>query len=426
MPSTLDTRLAWELLSALLIGALVGIEREKNKAASGNVGIGGVRTFVLFSLAGALAALLARSFDSALPLVAAVVGVVALTATGYVVQARSRPDAIGLTTETAALAVCLLGAACTAGYSELALACGIVASAFLAYKEPLHGLVAKLGPDDISAGVKLLAATFIVLPLLPKQAVDPWGALKPYSLWLLVILIAGLSLVGYVATRLLGAERGTAVTGLSGGLVSSTAVTLTFAKRSREEHGSTDEALAAGTFLAWGVSFARVLVLAAIVYPPLARGMLLPFGVMALVTAGAALLLLRRSEAEAKQGPTAQVPFRNPFSLFSAIKFGLLFAAVLLVMSIVQQRYPTGGTYVVAALAGTSDVDAITLSMATLARDGGTALHTAALSVLIAVLSNTLVKCGVAAALGGRRLRRYTLLLTAVLVALSLAAALAL
>src|SRR5262249_34649713 len=200
-------------------------------------------------------------------------------------------------------------------------------------------------------------------------------------------------------------ERGTAITGLSGGLVSSTAVTLTFAKRSREEQGKTDEALAAGTFLAWGVSFARVLVLAAIVHPPLARGMLLPFGVMALVTVAAAVFLLRRSEAEARHAPAAQVPLRNPFSLVSAIKFGLLFAAVLVVMSIVQQRYPTGGVYVVAALAGTSDVDAITLSMATLARDGGTVLHTAALSVLIAVLSNTLVKCGVAAALGGRRLR---------------------
>jgi uncharacterized membrane protein (DUF4010 family) len=423
MPSTLDTRLVSDLLSALLIGALVGIEREKNKAASGNVGIGGVRTFVLFALAGALGGMLSRALESALPLVAAVAGVVALTAAGYLVQARSRPDAIGLTTETAALAVCLLGAACTAGYPELALACGIAVSAFLAYKEPLHGLVARLGPDDISAGVKLLAATFIVLPLLPKQAIDPWGALVPRSLWLLVILIAGLSLVGYVATRALGAERGTAITGLTGGLVSSTAVTLTFAKRSREEQGKTDEALAAGTFLAWGVSFARVLVLAAIVFPPLARGMLLPFGVMALVTAAAALFLLRRSEAEASRAPAGQVPLRNPFSLVSAVQFGLLFAAVLLVMTIVQQRYPTGGAYVVAALAGTSDVDAITLSMATLARDGGTVLHTAALSVLIAVLSNTLVKCGIAAALGGRRLRRYTLMLTAALVALSLAAA---
>ena len=193
-----------------------GIEREKSKAQAGNVGIGGVRTFVLFALTGALASWLAQSLGSAFVLAATVLSVAALVIAGYVMQARSRPDAIGLTTETAALAVCLLGAVCTAGHPELALAGGIAVSAFLAYKQSLHGLVARLGADDISAGVKLLAATFIVLPLLPTRAIDPWGALVPRSLWLLVILIAGLSLVGYVATRALGAERGTAITGLDG------------------------------------------------------------------------------------------------------------------------------------------------------------------------------------------------------------------
>jgi uncharacterized membrane protein (DUF4010 family) len=190
-------------------------------------------------------------------LVAAVLGVTALTVAGYVVQARSKPGALGLTTEIAAVTVCLLGAACTTGYPEVALAGGIAVSAFLAYKEPLHGLVSKLGPDDIAAVVKLLATSFMVLPLLPLEPIDPWGALVPRSLWLLVILIAALSLVGYVATRALGPERGTAVPGLTGGLVSSTAVTLTFAKRSREEKGASDDALAAGTFLTWAVSFAR-------------------------------------------------------------------------------------------------------------------------------------------------------------------------
>src|SRR5512134_2354521 len=269
MPSPVDTRLLFELASAVLIGALVGVEREKSKASSGNLGIGGLRTFILFSLTGALAAWLAQALDSALVLVAGILAVTALAIAGYVIQARSRPDAIGLTTETAAVSVCLLGAACSLGHPQLALAGGIAVSAFLAYKEPLHGLVAKLAPDDIYAAVKLLAASFIVLPLLPTEPIDPWGALVPRSLWLLVILIAGLSLVGYVATRALGPERGTAITGLSGGLVSSTAVTLTFAKRSREEHGATDDALAAGTFLAWAVSFARVVVLAAVVHPPL-------------------------------------------------------------------------------------------------------------------------------------------------------------
>jgi uncharacterized membrane protein (DUF4010 family) len=421
MPVPLDSRLVWSLLSALIIGALVGIEREKSKVLSGNVGIGGVRTFTLFSLTGALGAMLAQALGSPLVLVAAVLGTTALVVAGHVIQARTKPEAIGLTTEVAAVTVCLLGAACTAGYPQLALAGGIAVSAFLAYKEPLHGLVAKLGTDDISAGVKLLAATFIVLPLLPTEAIDPWGALVPRSLWLLVILIAALSLVGYVATRALGPERGTAITGLSGGLVSSTAVTLTFARRSREEGGATDDALAAGTFLAWGVSFVRVVVLAALVHPPLVRAMLVPFGTMLVVTAAAAALLLRSARSAAPSAGRG-VPLRNPFSLLAASKFGLLFAVVLVLVTLVQQRFPGGGTYVVAAIAGASDVDAITLSMATLARGGETVAAVATGSIVLAVLANTLVKCAVTAVLGGARLRRSALLLTFALVAVGLAA----
>ena len=417
----LDARLVWSLVAALMIGALVGVEREKSKALSGNVGIGGVRTFTLFSLTGALAALVTQALASPLVLVAAVLGVTALTVAGYVVQARSKPGAVGLTTEIAAVTVCLLGAACTTGYPEVALAGGIAVSAFLAYKEPLHGLVSRLGPDDISAGVKLLAASFIVLPLLPREPIDPWGALVPRSLWLLVILIAELSLVGYVATRALGRERGTAVTGLSGGLVSSTAVTLTFAKRSREEGGRSDDALAAGTFLAWGVSFARVVVLAAFVHPPVAGALVLPFGVMLAVTVGASLLLLRRARSAAPVGGSA-VALKNPFSLIAAAKFGLLFAAVLLLMTIAQQRFPAAGTYVVAALAGSSDVDAITLSLATLARAGETVVSTAADGIVVAMLSNTLVKCAISAVLGAARLRRAALGLGAVLVVIAAAA----
>lgn len=421
MPSSIDTRLLFHLASAILIGALVGIEREKSKASSGNVGIGGLRTFILFSLTGALGAWLAQALGSALVLVAAVLAVTALAIAGYVVQARSRPEAIGLTTETAALSVCLLGAACTAGYPELALVGGIAVSAFLAYKEPLHGLVAKLAADDISAGLKLLAASFIVLPLLPTEPIDPWGALVPRSLWLLVILIAALSLVGYVATRALGPQRGTAITGLSGGLVSSTAVTLTFAKRSREEGGRSDDALAAGTFLAWGVSFVRVVVLVALVHPPLVRTLLAPFGALAVVTTAAALWSLRRAQsATPSTGPA--VALRNPFSLIAAVKFGLLFAVVLVLVTLVQQHFPGGGTYLVAALAGTSDVDAITLSMATLARGGDIAAAVATGSIVVAVLANTLVKCALSATLGGARLRRSALLLTFLLVAIGLVA----
>ncbi len=420
MPVALDPALVWNLFAALIVGALVGVEREKTKAQSGNLGIGGVRTFILFALAGAVGGWLATTLQSAWVLVAAVLSVTALAVSGYLMQARVKPDALGLTTETAAVAVCLLGAACTAGHAAVALALGIAVSGVLAYKEPMHGLVAKLGTDDISAGVKLLAATFIVLPLLPARAIDPWGAIRPQALWTLVVAIAAISLVGYVATRMLGPDRGTAVTGLAGGLVSSTAVTLTFARRSREEGKGAANALAAGLLLAWTVMCVRVVVLVGLVHLPLVRPLLVPFGAMAAATLVPVALLLRRpGEAPAEAG--RPVDLRNPFSLTSAIKFGLLFAVVLLVVALVRRYFPGQGYYVVAALAGLSDVDAITLSMAGLVRDGGADTATATVAIVIAALANTLVKCGIIVGTAAAALRARVLVVTLLLVAAALA-----
>jgi uncharacterized membrane protein (DUF4010 family) len=421
MPVALDPALVWNLFAALIVGALVGVEREKSKAQSGNLGIGGVRTFILFALAGAVGGWLATTLQSAWVLVATIGAVAALSISGYLMQARVKPGALGLTTETAAIAVCLLGAACTVGHAPVALALGIAVSGVLAYKEPMHGLVAKLGAEDISAGVKLLAATFIVLPLLPKEAIDPWGAIRPQALWTLVVAIAALSLVGYVATRMLGPNRGTAVTGLTGGLVSSTAVTLTFARRSREEGPSSANALAAGLLLAWTVMSVRVVVLVGLVHAPLVRPLLVPFAAMTLATLGpVALLLRRRGDAPPEAG--GPVELRNPFSLTSAVKFGLLFAAVLLVVALVRRYFPGQGYYVVAALAGLTDVDAITLSMAGLARDGGTDAATATGAIVVAALANTLVKCGIIVGTAAAALRARVVAVTLLLFAAGLAA----
>ncbi|HVO10640.1 MAG TPA: MgtC/SapB family protein [Vicinamibacteria bacterium] len=411
----LDRTLVWGLAAALIVGALVGIERERSKTVSGHIGIGGVRTFILFALAGAVGAWLARTVGSPWVFVATVASVGALAVAGYTAQTRLKPEAVGLTTEMAAIAVCLLGGACTAGYPQVALAAGIAVSAVLAYKQPMHGLVAKLGADDISAGVKLLAATFIVLPLLPNEPVDPWGAIRPQSLWTLVVLIAALSLVGYVATRALGPGRGTALTGLTGGLVSSTAVTLSFARLSREEDRSSADGLAAGLLIAWAVMSMRMVVLAAIVHRPLVQPMILPFGAMTAVTLLAIGLLLRRAGRRPAAPPSA-VELRNPFSLRSAISFALLFAAVLLLVAIVRQHFHGTAYYLVAGLAGLTDVDAITLSMAQLARDGGASASTAVGAMVTAALANTLVKCGMIVALATASLRRRVLLATVLIV----------
>jgi uncharacterized membrane protein (DUF4010 family) len=198
-------------------------------------------------------------------------------------------------------------------------------------------------------------------------------------------------------------------------------VTLAFARRSREQDGGTDDALAAGVLLAWAITNVRVAFLAGFVHLPLVSPLLVPLGVMTAVILAAVVLLLHRTRRE-EPTPAGPVALRNPFSLTSAIEFGLLFAAVLLFVAFVRHYFPAPGYYVVAALAGMPDVDAITLSLAGLARDGGVGARTATAAVVVAVLSNTLVKCGIIVALGGSRLRVRILAASALAVAAALLA----
>jgi uncharacterized membrane protein (DUF4010 family) len=413
---------ALDFATAILLGALIGIEREKRKAEEEKTGhIAGLRTFILLALLGAAAGWLSRTLSTPWILAAALLIVGAVVVAGYFVTARSSQDGRGLTTEIAAVVVFLLGAMVMLGYETLAIGLGVVTAAVLAYKQPLHGFVEKLGWDDVYAGVRLLIATFIALPLLPDQTIDPWGALNPYKLWLLVILISSLSLVGYVLTRLLGASRGVALTGLVGGLASSTAVTLSFAKEGREKPGIAN-ALACGILLAWAVMFVRVLVLVAVVNRALLAPLLVPFLVMA-VTVGvfAAFYYFRDASTEKRASAKGEVDVKNPFSLMAAAKFGALFAIILLVVKIVQQTMPPSGLYAVAALSGLVDVDAITLSMAELAQSGEA--HTAVIAIVIASLSNTLVKCGMAFVVAGFALGNPLLMATVATLLAGLAAA---
>ncbi len=403
---------------ALFLGALVGIEREKKQAAAPDRGIGGLRTFMLFAEAGAVAAWL--SVQLATPWIFLGVGalVAALLVAGYLSWSRLHPDDVGLTTEVAGIVVYLLGGLPIYGYPALAVALGITTSAILAFKEPLHGLVERIGREDLYAGLTLLIATFIVLPVLPDRALDPWGALNPYQMWWLVILISGLSLVGYIATRWLGAGRGIPLTGLFGGLVSSTAVTLSFARRSRENGCSPAlaDALASGILIAWAVMFVRITIevaaLHAALLPALAAPMAAPAGIAAL----AAAVAYRRSGRLADTAPR-DVSLRNPFSLTAAIRFALLFAAVLLIVKLVETHAPGSGLYGVAALAGLTDVDAITLSMASSARAGATEARIAVNAIVVAAITNSLVKFGLVLGLAAPALSRRLAIATALLLA---------
>lgn len=403
---------------ALFIGALVGLEREKKAASEESRGIGGLRTFILFAEAGAVAAWLSIQLQTAWIFIGAAVCVTAVVLAGYLVHVRASPTAHGLTTEVAALVVYLLGGTTLAGYPALAVALAIATSALLAYKQPLHGLVGQMGQDDLYAGLKLLIATFIVLPVLPNRTVDPWGALNPYKMWWLVILISGLSLVGYAASRWLGTGRGLPLTGFFGGLVSSTAVSLSFARRSREdaEAAGLPDALATGLLLSWTVMFVRVAVAVGVVNLELLPALATPLAAMGLPTLLAAVVFYQRASRASVAAPAEAVPLKNPFSLTSAIKFALLFAVVLLVVKFTEQHFAARGIYLVAALAGLTDVDAITLSLAGQAKSTITPTLAAA-GITLAILSNTVVKCGFVAALGAGPLKKRILAASAVVVA---------
>jgi uncharacterized membrane protein (DUF4010 family) len=405
MAPQVNLEAVWNFATALLIGALLGIERERHKKEHDEQTIGGLRTFILFALIGALGGWLALALESPWILAVAVAAAMGPALAGYVLSARAQPDGLGLTTELAAIAACMLGAMTTLGYRELAVGLGVAVAAVLAYKQPLHGLVQKLDREDVYAGLRLLIATFIVLPLLPDQPVDPWGALHPRSLWILVLLISAISLVGYVATRLLGPRSGIPLTGLTGGLVSSTAVTLSFARQSRDPaYAAAAPALASAILLAWSMMFLRVIVEVLVVNRDLLSRVLVPFLAMALVAGAAGWYLRRRTEHGEHTG---EVPLRNPFSLRAAIKFAAFFAVVLLVVKLVQLHAPDRGMYFVAALAGTTDVDAITLSMAQFAISGSADVAVA--SITIAALTNTIVKAGMVAALASHRVRALVL-----------------
>jgi uncharacterized membrane protein (DUF4010 family) len=387
-----DSSLAQNFLIALLIGALVGIEREKHKNNAHPGSFAGIRTYILFAQLGAVSAWLSLHLQTPWLFISALTAVSLIVLSAYYLENKNKAVALGLTSELSAITVCLLGGAVIFGFAEIAVSLAILTSAILAFREPLHGLVDKIGADDLYAGLKLLIASFIVLPLLPNETVDPWQALNPYKLWLLVILISGLSLVGYVAVRTLGVIKGTMITALTGGLVSSTAMTLSFSRNSKtEQDQDAINRLAAGILVSWLVMFARVLLIVAAVSVPLMQQVLWPLVGLAVVTAlfAAGFFLAGRKVAS---GPAATaMPVQNPFSLWAAMQFALLFAVVLLLVKLAEHYAPGQGLYWLAALAGLTDVDAISLSLADYA-SRGQSLDVAAIAIGIAVLSNSVVK----------------------------------
>lgn len=407
-----DRELLVRLAVALGLGLFVGLERERTRA--GETGFAGVRTFGLVALVGALAGHLQAQGIVPWAVLGVFAAVSGLVVASYVLTAP-RGD-VGITTEVAAVFTFLLGVLCSAGQLALASALAVVVALVLALRERLHALARRLDANDVQATLKFAIIALIVLPLVPDTSLGPppFDVVTPYKIWRMIVLISAVDFAGYVLVKFVGPEHGTGLTGLLGGIVSSTALTLGFARRSRSEPGLSTP-LAAGIVLAWSVMFVRVLVIVSALVPPLLPHLALGLGIPTLTAFGAAFVLWRRSRAH----PTSRVEATsNPFELVQAVKFGLLFGAVLVVVRAVGSNLGATGLYVTGAIAGLTDVDAIALSMAELARGAPDQAAVAARTIEIAVVANTVFKGGLVFVLGAREMRPA---IVAVTVALAVA-----
>ncbi len=398
---------------AMAIGFMIGLQREYAFRTSDRELIAGERTFALMGLAGFLAAMGADILNSALAFLGTLLLVGIFTAIAYYMDARR--GHVGLTTEIAILIAVMTGALCYWDQMTLAVAIGISTTVLLSLKLETDRLVLALTREDIFAALQLAVISAIILPILPNESLlpPPFDVLNPFRIWLMVVFISGINFVGYIAVKIAGPERGTGITGLLGGLVSSTAVTLGFTERSNREP-MLAKPFALAIMISWTVMFARVLVEVGVLNFALLQYVWLPITAAGIIALLFCVFLHLTQQSVEKRG----LEFSNPFDLVSAIKFGLLYAAVLLVARTAQLYFGDPGIYISSLISGLVDVDAITLSLAQLSRSGEVGMMVAANAIVLATIANTFLK-GVMVLIGGAVMLRKVILPGYILVLLT-------
>ena len=399
----LPDELIWRLSVALAIGLLIGLERGwKAREAAEGERAAGVRTHALAGLLGGVWGALVAPWGGlgAIALALAFMAFVAVIAL-FRLREIAAEHIYGATTLVAAMLAFALGAFAVVGEPLPAIAGGVATAALLAAKTSLHAWLQRLSWPELRSGLVLLVMSFILLPALPNHPIDPWGAINPFALWLMTVLIAVISFIGYVAVKAVGYRRGLAVAGLAGGLASSTATTAAMA-RLAPTHPDQVGALAGAAVLANAVMALRVLAILALVNPELALRLAAPLTGLGVVYLLAGALLVRAGRAggdPAAEGPLVD----NPLDLAAVLKFGLFLALVMALSRGATHFVGPAGVYAIAILSGLADVDAIALAMG---RQGAAeiGLQAAGIAILAAIASNTLVKTTMGWTLGGRAL----------------------
>ena len=390
--------------TAIAIGFLIGVQREIDIAKKTRSIIAGERTTSLLSLGGAIAAMLADLYKSPAVLIAFLAAVTLFVGIGYFIGSWNH-DRIGITSEMAILISVMIGVLCYQGELGLAVALGIATTVILSLKVQTDRFIKALSRKELYAALQLAVISAIVLPVLPDQGIagPPLDVLNPFSIWLMVVFISAINFLGYIFARLVG-EQGLELSGLIGGLVSSTAVTLGFSERSKRQP-KLSQPLGVAIIISWTVMFARMLILVWIIYPTLFYEAWLPLlisGISGLIYSGI-LILKQRSDEK------GDIKLKNPLDLGAAIRFGVLFTVVLLISNAAQFYFGDVGLLLSALISGLANVNAITLTVTELARDSAINLEIATQALLLAVVSNLVSKGTIVLIGGDKNLRRVIL-----------------
>lgn len=385
-------------LTSLAIGLLIGLERERSPAAKA-----GLRTFSLVALAGTLGALLSQKTGAPWMLGAGLLIMGGMMVTSYLKDDETEDPG---TTTIAAVVVCYaLGAMVWFQMEQLAVTLAILTTALLYFKPELRGVSRSLTRLDLVSILQFAVLSFVILPILPNQDYGPYKALNPYQIWWMVVLISGLSLAGYAALRIAGQRHGTLLTGLFGGIASSTATTLAFSRHTRDNPALAAMAALVILMANW-VVLVRLSIVVGVLQPGLLRPMLTLLGGGAL--AGLVMLYVFWQRM-ADKPETPALEMKNPTEMRAAIGFGLLYAAVLFAAAWLSDLVGDQGLYAVALVSGLTDVDAITLSSLRLFGLGNLQEAQVITTVLLALLANIAFKSGLAASIGGTALARQVL-----------------
>lgn len=380
------------LIIALLLGSLIGVEREKDHHENGENSqheFGGIRTM---SLVGMLGFLVTRVFTDDLVMLATFTGAfLLLLVASYVVSSNLNKNS-GATTEIAAMFTYIMGILVAKDQLLYATPVTLIVVLLLYFKEKLHDFAHHVEKNELYDAIKFIAVVFVILPLLPNKTYDSFGVINPYLIWLIVVLISTISFLSYVAIKVIGTKKGIGASGFFGGLISSTAVVINFSELSKKTKKIINP-IVIGILLASPAMFVRILIEVSFINPALFSTLVAPLSLMSITAILLAVFFWFRGKDETGNTYSDKdLKLKSPLQLGTAIQFSLLLTALLFVTAYVSRYYGRGGIYLTSFFTGFVDVDAITVSMGNLSLKGEISSAIASTAILIAIMTNTIVK----------------------------------